>query len=229
MKLNQRLVNGYTVSAFVHLILLIILALLIIKPFVPSRWHSFEWELDPAKPLQEPASNKGVSGKAVEEDSTPVQETVREENKGTSPANVIPAEIAPILDVPKPIDISASTNAPVRAVRKFSSTLRNMGENLATGNLGFSASMEQGGGEAYIISQPKPQIVPTEEGEVYLEFKLTPTGKVDSSSINVLSYNSAAYLESVRKAMASWKFGFRGAYNPERLYRIRCKFVVDEQ
>jgi hypothetical protein len=109
-----------------------------------------------------------------------------------------------------------------------SSALQEIPGTIIGSNFDFSTSLEEGGGEAYIISQTKPQINPTEEGEVYLEFKLTPKGTVDLGSVNILSYTSATYAEAVRKVMPLWKFGFKGNYNPKQLYRLRCRFVINE-
>jgi len=229
LKLNPRFANGYTLSALAHIILLVLLALLMIKPFVSSQWHSFEWVLEDENPSEEAASTKGVLGKAEISPLVNIANQASEEGSVSPSASSVPSELAPIIEQPKPINSNSSSKEQVKAIRRTSSALRSVGENLPTGNMGFSSSMEQGGGEAYIVSQSKPQIVPNEEGEVYLEFKLTPTGNVDYNSINVITYSSAAYVESVRRAMRTWKFGFRGAYNPDRLYRIRCKFVIDEQ
>ncbi|GAB1366459.1 hypothetical protein MASR1M36_13300 [Candidatus Cloacimonadaceae bacterium] len=228
-KLPPSLQNGYLLSFVGHIVILLLLAIIFISPVMPVKWHSFEWETI-SEPSAEPGSAKGSS-------SAPVEKTALQ-SVPASPAPSLESEepirsgeSIPVLE--KPILATPSQNQSdhnaVRVIRTpGQSALRNLGENLPGTDNGFSASLEQGGGEAYVISQPKPAIMPTEEGEVYLEFRLTRDGNVDLSSVNILSYTSAKYAESVQKVLGRWKFGFRNKYDPNRTYRIRCKFVIDE-
>lgn len=226
LKLHPKLKNGYAVSVVLHLIIFLILALIFVKPVLPVKWHQFEWEF----PLKE-ASDDSPAAKGVTQTPAPVKAEI-----ATSSPAVVSAPQAetteqritetPILETPS---IETSTPSKVTVPRsRARSGLLDVGKNLPGGNFGFSANMEQGSGEAYIISQPKPNIIPNEEGEVFLEFKLTGRGDVDLNSVVVLSYTNAAYVEAVQKALRSWRFGFRGAYNPDKKYRIRCKFVINE-
>ena len=137
----------------------------------------------------------------------------------------MPSELP--LAMPQSSSQAYSSSAPISR-NQAGTALRNVGNGLPSGNNGFSTSLETGDGDAYIISQPKPNIVPHEEGEVLLEFRLTSSGAVVMGSVNVLSYTSGSYLESVRRVLPTWKFGFRKAYNPDKMYRIRCKFTVDD-
>lgn len=228
-KLPPSLRNGYLLSLIGHLVLMLILALLFISPVMPLKWHSFEWESQ-SEPSTEPGSAPGTSP-ALNEATAPQQELANPVSKLDTELPLNKGEDIPTLEQPKlaaPSQTSDEHTA-IRVIRTpGKSALRNLGESLPGTGDGFSASLEQGGGEAYIISQPKPAIMPNEEGEVYLEFRLTKEGNVDLGSVNILSYTSANYAEAVQKVLSRWKFGFRNKYDPNRSYRIRCKFVIDE-
>ncbi len=229
VKLPPSLRNGYLLSLIGHLILMLILALLFISPVLPVKWHSFEWESQ-SEPSMEPGSSIGTSP-ALTESITPQQELSNPALKQDTEIPASKGETIPTLEQPKLAAPSQTKDehTGVRVIRTpGKSALKNLGESLPGTGDGFSASMEQGGGEAYIISQPKPAIMPNEEGEVYLEFKLTKEGNVDLSSVNILSYTSANYAEAVQKVLSRWKFGFKNRYDPNRSYRILCKFVIDE-
>jgi len=222
--------NGYLLSLVVHGALLLIMALLAIHPVTRLNWHSFEWSQEQPQKLEIPASSQGVTKRSENQQSnTAAQETTVSQSIEQPTAK---GETNTVLEQPKIADTSVTE--PNRSVSRVvrnpgKNALRSIGENLPGGDYGFSGSLEQGGGEAYIISQPKPAIIPSEEGEVYLEFKLDPAGRVDMSSVNIISYSTASYADAVQKALRSWKFGFKGRYEPNRMYRIRCKFVIDER
>ena len=221
--------NGYVISLALHLVLLIIAALWYFKPHLQQTWHQFEWELpDPTPDSQlprsqgslqnNPSANAGI--KAGTNANLPASA-----NGTSSPLIPMPSEL-PQVSSPG-MNNAISTPAPISRT-EAGTALRNVGNGLPSGNNGFSASLETGDGDAYIISQPKPNIVPHEEGEVLLEFRLSSNGTVVINSVNVLSYTSGSYLESVRRVLPTWKFGFRKAYNPDKMYRIRCRFTVNE-
>lgn len=231
----SKLCNGYFISAVFHLLLFILCAFYVIQPYVPEKWYTFEWEPAnrttviepyPADILQEIIKIPGA------EEITKPAEIVGEKEINTGNVNPISrGESEPTIAMP--LNVLAQEDAKSTIPSSFphnrnSSALQEIPGTIIGSNFGFSTSLEEGGGEAYIISQTKPQINPTEEGEVYLEFKLTPKGTVDLGSVNILSYTSATYAEAVRKVMPLWKFGFKGNYNPKQLYRLRCRFVINE-
>lgn len=220
--------NGYTLSALLHVLVLLLFAFVAIKPALVQKWHQFEWDYETKEPDLETSAPRGITeAPAVQESPLPVTETLAPNPVESVP----PGETERIIEPPKiATPATTPTKSPAVRVRKSTgiNTLKNLGNTLPTGNMGFSGSLEQGSGEAYVISLPKPQIMPTEEGEVFIEFKLNSGGDVNMTSINVISYSSTLYVEAVKKTMRNWKFGFKNTYNPERLYRIRCKFVVDE-
>ncbi|MCK9309547.1 MAG: hypothetical protein PHH43_05855 [Candidatus Cloacimonetes bacterium] len=231
LKLHPKLKNGYVLSLIGHLLLLLILAIFVIKPTLPTKWHSFEWELPDTPKLSATVASKG----AIPGPITPIAEKQSVNQEEAVAQSSPPTEVkqqprvleSPVIDAS---NSSATTNPPsIRTSRnRTSDALRSLGNTLPSGNFGFSSNLEQGDGDAYIIAQPKPVIVPDIDGEVFLEFKLNNKGGVDANSLIVLSYNSASYVEAVKKVLPQWRFGFRGAYNPDRKYRIRCKFIINE-
>jgi TonB family protein len=221
---------GYLLSIVVHAVLLLIMALLAIHPAIQVKWHSFEWSQEQPQKLEIPASSKGDTQRSASQEIKAVAPVAAVSQSIEQP--ITKGETNSVLEQPKIADTSIiePNRSASRVVRNLGkNALRSIGENLPGGDYGFSGSLEQGGGEAYIISQPKPAIIPSEEGEVYLEFKLDQAGRVDMSSVNIISYSTASYADAVQKALRSWKFGFKGRYEPNRIYRIRCKFVIDER
>lgn len=230
LKLHPKLTNGYTLSAIIHLIILLLFAFFAVKPNLPLKWHSFEWELPDTPKVSSTLASKGVIPREdtaiAEENSATVSEPTPSEPQPTNVTSQPRIIESPVIETPSSTN---SSNEPVRLSRnRTANTLRNLGNTLPSGNFGFSADLEMGDGEAYIISQPKPLIVPDVEGEVYLEFKLTQKGGVDMNSVIVLSYSTGNYVEALKKVLPQWRFGFRGAWVAERKYRVRCKFVINE-
>ena len=234
----SKLFNGYFISAVFHLLLFILCAFYVIQPYVPEKWYTFEWEpLDRTTVIETHTANKleeitmGNNIPGTEGITKPAGISGKKEINAVNGNPVSIGDSEPAIAMP--LNVLPQDNAKTTIPSSFphnrnSNALKEVPGTITGSNFGFSSSLEEGGGEAYIISQTKPQINPTEEGEVYLEFKLTPKGTVDMSSVNILSYTSATYAEAVRKVMPSWKFGFKGTYNPKQLYRLRCRFVINE-
>jgi len=231
----SKLLNGYFLSAVFHLLLFVLFAFYVIQPYLPEKWYSFEWEPLKESTVMEPANKEAITnGKNNNADAA---KTISAGNPGNTEliiSNETPSGIGdsePAIAMP----LSAFTEEDTKTALPNSYS-RNRNANAlnaipgtsAEGNFAFSTTLEEGGGEAYFIHQAHPQISPTEEGEVYLEFKLTAKGLVNMSSVNVISYTNATYAEAVRKVMPLWKFGFKGSYNPRQLYRLRCRFVINE-
>jgi len=222
----SKLCNGYFISAVFHLLLFILCAFYVIQPYVPEKWYTFEWE-----PADRTTLIESYSADILQEITKPAEIAGEKEINIVNGNPVSIGESEPAIAMP--LNVLAREDAKSTIPSSFphnrnSSALQEIPGTITGSNFGFSTSLEEGGGEAYIISQTKPQINPTEEGEVYLEFKLTPKGTVDMGSVNILSYTSATYAEAVRKVMPLWKFGFKGNYNPKQLYRLRCRFVINE-
>jgi len=231
----SKLSNGYFLSAVFHLLLFVLFAFYVIQPYLPEKWYAFEWEPLKESTVIEPTNKEGIAnGKNNNAETATAIAAGIPGNMELIISNELPVasgDSEPALAMP----LTALTPEDAKtALPTGYSRTRNVGALNAIpgtsgeGNFAFSTTLEEGGGEAYFINQTHPQISPTEEGEVYLEFKLTAKGLVNMSSVNVLSYTNATYAEAVRKVMPLWKFGFKGNYNPRQLYRLRCRFVINE-
>jgi hypothetical protein len=220
--------NAYIQSLLIHAVLIIILALMIIKPQIPHHWHVFEWEISGDVEARNEQSSKGIIPNSPSEVAD-IASTI------TSAGDLQTSEPAIVTSNPKLIE-SPVIEAPSTSFSENNTTNRkrnanpllSIGNTIPGGNSGFSADMEMGNGDAYIIQQAKPNITPTMDGEVLIEFKLSNRGSVDTNSVKILSFSSTNYVEAVQKVLPQWQFGFKGAYQADRLYRIRCRFVVDE-
>jgi hypothetical protein len=230
IKASKLIKNGYLISSLIHLLIILILALIILNPKLPERWHSFEWETPSDNAVSNVQSSQGIVPNAPREVADiPSPLVTPGEVQNTVPTVVSPTPRlidSPLLEAPAVSTSTSDINTQNR--RRAATSLRSMGNTVPGGNSGFSADLEMGSGDAYIIQQPKPMIVPNIDGEVLLEFKLTNRGSVDISSVKVISFSTAGYVEAVQRVLPQWQFGFRGAYQPDKLYRVRCRFVVDE-
>lgn len=220
--------NAYIQSLLIHAVLIIILALMIIKPKLPQHWHVFEWEFNGNLEAGKEQSSKGVIPNSPSEVADIASTITSAGDLQTSEPAIVTSNPriieSPVIEAPS---TSFSENNTTNRKRNASSLL-SIGNTIPGGNSGFSADMEMGNGEAYIIQQAKPNIVPTMDGEVLLEFKLNNRGSVDINSVKIISFSSTTYVEAVKKVLPQWQFGFKGAYQADKLYRIRCRFVVDE-
>lgn len=229
-KASSKLINGYSISLVLHLLIILLGSLYVIKPHLTYTWHQFTWEMPNPGLLSENPAAQGVpqanSANSVISDSHDALAT-------QSPLPASEASVSSQRIVESPIERPsaskpAATSSPGINRSLGSSALKDLGSNVPGGNMGFSSAMEPGSGDAYVIQQLKPQIVPTQDGEVLLEFRLSRQGMVVPSSVNVISFSSAAYVEAVRKVLPEWKFGFRKAYAADKVYRIRCRFITNE-
>lgn len=229
-KIPGRYLNGYSLSMLLHALLLMLGALYVIKPHITYHWHQFEWELPAPGLIADHPSSQGLPLLSSADHPSP---DFSDTPAATSPEPASESDITSRRIVESPLDkpsatAQATTTLPGINRRLASGALRDLGNNTSGGNMGFSSSLEPGSGDAFIIDQLKPQIVPTQDGEVLLEFRLSPRGFVEINSVNILSYSSPAYVEAVLKVLPEWKFGFHRAYNKDKLYRVRCKFIINE-
>jgi hypothetical protein len=210
---SSKAYSPYLISGFIHLLLLLLLGFLYINIDTRQRWHQFEWitEMEP-----------GVVGKAFPqaefgEDSTkPSDPTASEEVEPTTPLIENPhwenTEQQNVI-----IDPSTISRDNISAL-KDDGRVGN-GESLA-----YSSSLIEGGADVFFIRETIPSITPLMDDSVVVEFSINRDGTVDMNSIKVISYRKAEHWYSLYEAMRSWRFGFTGAYNPRKLYQIRCNF-----
>jgi hypothetical protein len=232
-----KLFNGYFISVVFHLLLFLFFAFYFLKPYTPEKWYSFEWESSQENKVKKTSSlriedligGKNAAGSAGISKSQESSGNMSLNLNKLTPERAGESESVITMPLNVPNQEENKANIPSSFTRnRGAHSLKEIPGTFQKTNPNFSATLEEGGGEAYIISQSKPQIIPTEEGEVYIEFKLMRNGAIDMNSVNILSFTNAAYVESIRKVMPSWKFGFKGVYNPKTTYRLLCRFVINE-
>lgn len=207
----------YLISASLHLLLLLVLALWTVSVRDNSRWYQFEWlsEADlgrleaagrPGEPLAEPSTD--ALPRATEETTTDAAPVIEQ----------------PVWDSP---DSSTPIANPAASTANISSSLRESALPLGSGSARYSSSLLEGGGDAYFIREVPPNINPLIDDTVIVEFTLSRDGRVNMSSVSVISYRRAEHFRALREAMREWRFGFTGAYEPSKVYRIRCNFSLN--
>lgn len=202
-------------SLALHLLIIIVLALWHIKTEPVRNWHSFEWfnkaaleqsKLDQSHVLSPQAGQGLLSANEFSEQISGGEEA--------SPSRII--------EMP-----SFSQDSTNESDIDFSMEDLRLGVDSQNSNAyGDRALQLQGKSDAFFIRETLPTITPLMDDNVVVEFKLDRDGKVLMSSINVVSYRKAEHVQSLRKAMEEWKFGFTGKYKPDQIYRIRCKFTL---
>lgn len=229
LKLPPQFKNSYALSGMIHAVILILLALLTLRPEIAKRWHEIEWEIPPTTIDQEPGRSAPLTNpEPMQAPSTATPSQVVPENATVNPeVKAIPSPViqTPVLEQPD----EANSSVRITRNRNVSDALRNVlpsGPTSGGGDTGFSAALESGSGDAYIISQSIPKISPVVDDEVVVRFRLSEGGTVIMTSLEVISYRQAVHVEALRKEMPSWRFGFRGQYDPQRLYSLRCKFIT---
>lgn len=213
----------------IHIAILLLFALILLKPVIEQKWHEFEWETPAKEAIAQSPGKRSLTPDLKESPTAPPASNL-EPSLPSAPVNptVKPIE-SPLIETP--ITQSNTDNATVVRInrnRNMTDALRGVADTNTTGggNFGFSASLEDGGGEAYIIKQTIPKITPTMDDDVVVEFRLSESGSVIQNSINIVSYKQSAHVNALRAEMQNWRFGFKGAYNSTRVYRLRCKFSL---
>ncbi|MDI3503131.1 MAG: hypothetical protein PWP64_67 [Candidatus Cloacimonadota bacterium] len=211
----------YLLSLGIHALLLLILAFLSINVKQQTQWHQIDWYMD----TEEEVISAGT--KAASEnipDDTAAKDEPRTASSTEQNQQVIAIE-SPLLETPKISDqvIEPEVSRDPVLTEALSATLRNPDSGQA--NSGIFTVIE-GGSDAFFIRESKPKIQPLEDDQVIVEFALKRDGTIDMNSVNVISYRRAAHWEALRAEMHNWRFGFTGAYDASKRYRIRCNFTL---
>jgi hypothetical protein len=206
--------NPYLISLGLHGLLLLIFALVSFNVKPPTQWHQFDLMLDPP-PKGAPSSAAGASS------GKPKAAT-----KIAKPAESVPELAHSLQDIESPLlDSPVQTKPKIETKPRRETPLSPAANTVGnTGAAGFSFSLIEGDSDAYFIYETKPQIRPLENDVVVVEFSLSADGRIKMNDLKVERYNSGAHWEALQQEMRSWRFGFTGAYNPEKRYRIRCDF-----
>ncbi len=207
----------YLISAGMHFILLLLLALWSINMEDNRRWYQFDWLSEADLGSLEAA---GQPGDATAQPANEQLQAV-EDNATNAEAPVIEQPVWDSMDASTPI---ANPNL---NPSNLSSSLREAATPQGSGATGYSSSLLEGGGDAYFIREVAPKITPLMDDTVIVEFTLNRDGRVNMSSVSVISYRRAEHFRALREAMRDWRFGFTGAYEQSRVYRIRCNFSLN--
>lgn len=205
-------------SVMLHLILFVILAFWQINIAPKKAWHSFELFRHPtdyAQAMSQKPSSATEDGDTQSAAQNQANPTHTEEHFATS-------HESSLLEMPDLTDYDADATTPPG----FESELWRDANSGATSSLTSRISLLEGSGRAYFLREKLPAITPLMDDNVVLEFRLKSDGRVDMSSIKVISYRKAEHFQSLRKAMEEWRFGFTGRYDATKTYRIRCRFTL---
>ncbi|MCB5265029.1 MAG: hypothetical protein LHW41_02130 [Candidatus Cloacimonetes bacterium] len=213
---------SYLISLGLHAVIILIFALISLKVKPQTKWQQFDWIMD-SEPVGADSpflrANAGAP-KAAGEKATPAEAVPAQESHSLHDIE------SPLLEIPTETKTRIQTT-PSRDSRftQALSPAQSTGSGEADGT-GFSFSLIDGGSDAYFIHETKPKITPLEDDVVIVEFSLSAAGRVKMNDLNVISYRRAAHWDALKEEMRSWRFGFTGAYKPEKRYRIRCNFTL---
>ncbi|HQQ67550.1 MAG TPA: hypothetical protein PLX77_01855 [Candidatus Cloacimonadota bacterium] len=210
-------------SVALHLLILLILAFFYTNPQEQTIWHEFEWFSDE---FSDVALRAEIS---QEEEQNPAQARGGQQQKASMATENPEAKTTPSTLIEAPvIDYSEISNTPGNAIDIPHTAHSVPGVNSASeSGSSYNSSLVSGSAEAYIIRQSPPRISALMDDEVLFDFRLSESGRVIMSSVSVISYRQSAHWEAIRREMPSWRFGFKGRYNSERVYRMRVVFKVN--
>lgn len=209
---------SYLISLVLHGLIVLIFALISLNVKPQSKWQQFDWILD-----SDHQGNIGSFPKANEEAAQATGEM-------SKPATALPTkESHSSNDIESPILEGPTQTKPKIQTAPLRESSLNQTPGFTNGTGGDetnSLSLLEGGSDAYFIRKSSPRIIPLEDDIVTVEFSLSADGRVDMNSLNVIKYRRSAHWEALREEMRSWRFGFTGAFKPEKRYRIQCNFKL---
>lgn len=232
---RKLLSSSYFISACLHLILLLILALIVLKPVAEQIWHTFEWgeELpEPSPQIQDPIEapesdlpqqTEDTQGQLIPQTPIPQTQTPQQIQNPQSP------HVAPSLptredhiEAPRlgNREISAPAPAPPRDGRRVLPATT-QGTNTGSGE-GYEMLMGDG-----VVAEraPLPRVDYTDREVLDVEFKLNAEGRIRMETLVNITMVPQTHLDATRAALRNWKFRFLGVYRPEQVYRLRFRFT----
>lgn len=212
------------VSIIAHLIILIIFALIVVKPNRETIWHDFEWLSELAadlpkntdKPMEEGNSteNSAAAAATTTDESTPAFET----NPSPAPSSKVPTR--QIIDAPGELaDPSPSTTPKASSSLGSRGNVNRSGLIQGKGTGGYSSMLEGSGIRSHKEVMPTLKI--SDYGEVKLSFQVTRTGLVVAESINVVKSATNAQNQSAIEALKQWEFIVAPGNSADQIYSIR--------
>ena len=208
--------SSYLISGCIHLLVLLLLAFMYVHTDTRQSWHQFEWLS---------AVEQGIVDEAIPGVESEMESALDADPEAAEEIIVAP----PLLESPhwESIENSSPIVDPAALNRDLANALKDDSSTGASESAPYSSSMLEGGADVYFIRETSRSITPLMDDSVVVEFYIDKDGSVMMNSIKVLSYRKAEHWRSLREAMKNWRFGFTGAYNPRKVYRIRCNFRLD--
>ena len=220
--------SPYTISGLLHLVILIILLLIYIRPAQLPVWHTFEWEQPQTEePVKTPSQTTDPVPEAKKEEVTSTQ-TITEENTPESPAIYDSPKPAPATDYIEPPKIKQEqakkgSEAPITPSLLGPRLSIPKGRPAPSGSGGGTYDVTHSSGiffdENYRVA---PKIKDMEFARITLTFRLASDGRVDPESITAKEVTNLSYLAATKEALSKWKVKTR--FDPNQIYEITFIF-----
>jgi hypothetical protein len=233
---TRKLLNSpYFISGSLHLLLLLILALVILKPVAEQIWHTFEWGEDIPEPIEQiedpieapvadlPQQTENSDGQLIPQNPIPQNRVVEQVQAPQSPytAPSLPTREEHI-EAPRlgNREVSTPPPAPPREGRRVLPGT-NPGTNTGSGD-GYEMLMGDG-----VVAEraPLPRVDYTDREVLDVEFKLNAEGRIRMDTLVNITMAPQTHLDATQAALRNWKFRFLGVYRPEQVYRLRFRFT----
>lgn len=219
--------SPYTLSALVHIGLILILSVIYLKPEHKLTWHSFEWEQP--EPLEErivpPRTERFRTTTDEEENSVQSFDDTHDQDDPGLYETKKEAEVSDYIQPPKLSNSdaqpgSAAPISPSNLGPRFSIPKgRPAASGSGSGNYQVSTSSGIFFDENYRVA---PKISNFEYARITLTFRLAHDGRVLAESIVAKEVSNLSYLEPTKEALIQWRV--RTRFHPDETYEITFIF-----
>ncbi|MDD2210280.1 MAG: hypothetical protein PHN71_03035 [Candidatus Cloacimonetes bacterium] len=210
------LTRAYAISIFIHIVVFGIFSVLHLNTKNQQKWHSFDWlsetNMGRVNTSAQYGENKGLKNLDSMVKNQP--------ESGNASASKIESPFLESIENQEP-----AIN-PQRITGSISDKLKEAGSIGNPESKAYYSNMLEGDADVYFINETLPTIAPLINDSVVVEFSLYRDGKVNMNRVKVITYRRSEHWLSLKEAMQSWRFGFTGTYNAQRVYRIRCNFTL---
>ncbi len=223
IKLIELIQKPLSISALLHILILLVLALVSIKPQHHIKWHTFEWEQVFTTPLPKTQGDSKAEDQ-LNSGEMPIVSNDSDIDDSVSPTETsTPQEgISDFIETPRRDRTQrnpsvASIPAETRAVTYF----KNLPYGGRSGQgMGDGSGYDFDGQGVNILDRVVPNVTVTNYGTITMQFRLGSDGRVVQESITVLSYTASEYIQASVTAIAKWRFSFVGRYDASKVYKI---------
>jgi len=220
-------------SILIHLVILLIFALIIIRPDVSLNWHEFEWAqnfTDILPKVSIPQVTESVTEGAPQGSETTIAQPTKNQGNAQTPQQAVSTTPqARVLELPtfSDGDQAAVVEKPAVIPGKRGKVPRpsQAGPGTASGN-GYSFS---GDGGIAIKNLVLPDLKVSDYGEVKLEFSVRNDMTVEPTTIRVAKSGTQPQNQSAIKALKQCTFTLTGMFNPDKRHSILFRFLPAER